>query len=197
MGSEPLTSDGASGAQEAATPVYHYSLAISRDTRNYWFMARRSRSAEVVLVVQRSNGRYLVHTKAFYPPGSYRLMTGGVKPGEEPGAAALREAYEETGLQVVLKRSLARIDYEFQYQDETLTFTSYLFLLQDQGGALEARDADEQITGFREVTLDDLPLLADQLEALQGDDWVDWGRFRAPAHRIAYQQLVQDDVPNT
>ena len=124
-------------------------------------------------------------------------MTGGVKPGEEPGAAALREAFEETGLQVVLKRALARIDYEFQFQDETQAFTSYLFLLQDQGGALGARDMDEKISGFREVTLADLPLLADQLETLQGDDWADWGRFRALAHRIAYQQLVRDDIPNT
>lgn len=124
-------------------------------------------------------------------------MTGGVKPGEEPGAAALREAYEETGLQVELKRNLARIDYEFHYEDETLTFTSYLFLVQDQGGVLGPLDADEKITDFREVALADLPALADQLEALQGDDWADWGRFRAPAHRIAYQLLVQDDVPNT
>lgn len=196
MRSESLKGDSASGVCDTATPIYRYSLAINRDTRNYWFLARRSRSAEVVLVVRRRNGRYLVHTKAFYPPGSYRLMTGGVKPGEEPGAAALREAYEETGLQVELKRNLARIDYEFHYEDETLTFTSYLFLVQDQGGVLGPLDADEKITDFREVALADLPALADQLEALQGDDWADWGRFRAPAHRIAYQLLVQDDAAN-
>jgi 8-oxo-dGTP pyrophosphatase MutT (NUDIX family) len=195
MGSESWTHDCASRTLENAIPVYHYCFAISRGTRNYWFRTRQGRSAEVVLVIRRRNGCYLVHTKAFYPPGSYRLMTGGVKPGEEPNSAALREAYEETGLQVVLIRALARIDYMFHYEDETLPFTSYLYLLQEQGGNLAVRDEDEEITGFHEIPLDDLPLLADQLEALQGDEWADWGRFRAPAHRIAYQLLEQENAP--
>lgn len=196
MGSEPLTSSGASSACGTALPVYRYRMAVTHDTHNYWFRTPQGRRAEVVLVIRRRNGCYLVHTKAFYPPGSYRLMTGGVEPGEEPNSAALREAYEETGLQVVLIRALARIDYVFHYEDETLPFTSYLYLLQEQGGDLAVRDEDEDITDFHEVTLDDLPLLADQLEALQGDSWADWGRFRAPAHRITYQLLVQNNVAN-
>lgn len=196
MKSGPLPGDGASAAWDAAAHQYHYSQIINRNTRNYWFRALRTRNAEVVMVIRRGNGRYLVHTKAFYPLGSYRLMTGGIKPREVPNAAALREAYEETGLQVEILRDLARIDYEFQFEGETLYFTSYIVLLQELGGVLGVCDDDEDISGFREVALDDLPLLADQLEALQGDDWEDWGRFRAPAHRITYQLLVQNNVAN-
>ncbi|MHB1354933.1 MAG: NUDIX hydrolase [Anaerolineae bacterium] len=194
MESRLLPNDGASGSWDAAARMYHYSQIINRNTRNYWFRALRTRNAEVVMIIRRGNGKYLVHTKAFYPQESYRLMTGGLKPREEPNPAALREAYEETGLQVEILRDLARIDYEFQYEGETLYFTSYLVLLQELGGVLEVCDDAEEISGFREVTLDDLLLLADQLEALTGDAWADWGRFRAPAHRITYQLLVQNDA---
>ena len=39
-----------------------------------------------------------------------------------------------------------------QFEDETLYFTSYLVLLQEQGGVLEVCDDDEEISGFREVS---------------------------------------------
>ena len=64
--------------------------------------------------------------------------------------------------------------------------------LRELGGALGALDDSEAITGYREVSLDEFEPLAEQLEALQGDDWADWGRFRAAAHRIAHQLLAKE-----
>jgi len=43
---------------------------------------RRCFLREVCLVVCRPNGKLLTFTKTFYPPGVYRLLTGGVEPGE-------------------------------------------------------------------------------------------------------------------
>ncbi|MCE5259012.1 MAG: NUDIX hydrolase [Chloroflexi bacterium] len=173
-------------------PAFQVQLDVSRNTHYYWTLSRSKRVAEVVLLLQRPNGRFLVHTKGFYPAGTWRLMTGGVHPGEDPADAALREADEETGLVVRLERPLARIDYEFLNEAGTLTFTSYLYLLRELGGALGALDDSEAITGYREVSLDEFEPLAEQLEALQGDDWADWGRFRAAAHRIAHQLLAKE-----
>lgn len=170
-------------------PLYRLRMEITRDTRNYWFLARRKREAEVVLLLRRRNGRFLVHTKGFYPDGTWRLMTGGVHPGENPDAAAMREVGEETGLAVQMAPCLARIEYTFLYRDETLAFTSYLYLLDELGGSLAARDSGEAITGYREVNLSELEELADALEALRGSDWADWGRFRAAAHRVAVELL--------
>lgn len=177
------------GSWDNSLPLYYVRLNISRDTRNYWFMVRRGRAAEAVMILRRLNGRYLVHTKGFYPPGSWRIMTGGIHPGEEPAVAALRETHEETGLSVHLVQALARINYAFVYDDETVAFSSFLYLLQEEGGELGAQDEDEDISGFREASLDEFEDLALQLESLQGDDWGDWGAFRAVAHRIARNLL--------
>ena len=42
---------------------------------------------EVVMVVPRPGGKVLLHTKSFYPPGTYRLPTGRLRLGESPEAA--------------------------------------------------------------------------------------------------------------
>lgn len=150
------------------------------------------RVAEVVMLLRRRNGNYLVHTKAFYPEGVYRLMSGGIKPGEDLLAALRREAREETGLCVRIRRFLAILHYQFIWGDDRVAFASYLFLVAEVGGILRCNDAHEQITGFREVTLADIASLARQLEALP-EDWADWGRFRAVAHRLVVEVLARND----
>src|SRR5689334_16086473 len=77
----------------------------------YWASETRTRLAEVCMVVRRPGGRLLVCTKTFYPPGVYRLLTGGIDPGESVLAALHREVAEETGLQVAIRRLLAVITY--------------------------------------------------------------------------------------
>jgi len=150
------------------------------------------RVAEVIILLRRRNGNYLVHTKAFYPEGVYRLMSGGIKPGEDLLASLRREAREETGLCVRIERFLGILHYEFIWGDDRVAFASYLFLVGEMGGVLRCNDAHEQITGFREVTLADIASLARQLEALP-EDWADWGRFRAAAHRMVVEGLARDD----
>src|SRR5262245_8008181 len=59
------------------------------------------RFGEVCMVIRRPRGTLLTAIKTFYPPGAYRLLTGGVGHGEPIDAALLREVDEETGLEVV------------------------------------------------------------------------------------------------
>src|SRR5512138_2594695 len=51
---------------------------------------KKPRRAEVVMVVPDEQGHIWLHTKAFYPQGIYRLMTGGLDPGEAPQRALQR-----------------------------------------------------------------------------------------------------------
>lgn len=147
------------------------------------------RCGEVILAVRRKNGKFLLHTKAFYPPGAYRLPSGGVEPGEDLATAVAREAREETGLDLSVEGFVGILRYRFCWEGQESDFTSYVFLLSEIGGALAAQDIGERISGYREVPLGDLPEVARALEHLAVPGWEAWGRFRALAHRFVAEVL--------
>jgi 8-oxo-dGTP pyrophosphatase MutT (NUDIX family) len=72
------------------------------------------RFGEVCMVIRRPGGALLTAIKTFYPPGAYRLLTGGVGHGEPIEAALLREVEEETGLDVEVQRFVAVIEYHLE-----------------------------------------------------------------------------------
>ena len=178
----------------------------------------QDRYGEVCMVVRRPNGKLITAIKTFYPAGAFRLLTGGVDHGEPIAAALLREVAEETGLEVVVRRFLAVIEYQSQGMEDggwrlrsssstpyhpTLSppnFATFAFLLDEIGGILQAQDAGEQIGAFRELAVADLPALAETLDhvpdtrdqAIEGS-WRDWGRFRAVAHRVVYAALANKE----
>ena len=140
-----------------------------------------NRRGEVVLAIQRPDGRTLLHTKRFYPEGVYRLPSGGVHPDEPVLAGVLRETKEETGLDVFIDRFAGTVEYEFFHGDQRLFFVSYVFLVRANNDQPVVQDPDEQITGFRYVTWPEIREAATQLRALP-PEWADWGRFRALPH---------------
>lgn len=161
---------------------------VSAETMVHW----TRREAEVVLLLRLASGRYLVHTKDFYPEGVYRLLSGGVHSGEDLVAAAHREAWEETGLRVQVERYLARVEHLFVADGARRLFVSHLFLLRAEHDAPPAaQDTGEAISGYRELSLRQVAALADALESLSGA-WAEWGRFRAVAHRLAGEVLADD-----
>lgn len=161
---------------------------ILRVGKGFLEPGREHRQSEVVLVIRRPNGKVLLHTKSFYPLGVFRLPSGGV--GREEGVveAALREAREETGLEAEVESFLALLEYELRWGEETRSFTSYVFLLRAPRGEPAPSDADEPITAFREVAMEELGAIAQELRSLPGE-WADWGRFRALAHELAFECL--------
>ena len=154
-------------------------------------IALGKREAEVVLVIRRPNGCYLLHTKGFYPSGTYRLLTGGIKSGEPLLKAVRRELREETGLGGQVERFLAVQHHAFRMAGRSVPFTSYVFMVAGEAGTPAPNDEGENITAFREVALNELIATAEQLEALLVD-WADWGRFRASAHRLVVELLTAE-----
>ncbi|MGC8838381.1 MAG: NUDIX hydrolase [Anaerolineae bacterium] len=165
-------------------------LTVGPESEAFWHpMRAKNRRGEVVLVLQPAPGQVLVHTKAFYPPGIYRLPTGGILPGEAVLDALRREAAEETGLAVEPERFLGLVEYHFHRESEEALFASWAFLLRPLGSrAAESQDAREQITEFRAVPVEDLRRIAAQLRTLPSP-WTDWGRFRAVVHDLVAQEL--------
>ncbi len=164
-----------------------YELPDCGDLDRFWEMWE-SREAEVVLVLRRADGCVLLQTKLFYPPGAYRLPSGGIRADEDVLAAVLRETREETGLPARPVRFLGVLRYRFEHCAQPMERASYVFLLEAGPGRPWPQDEAEQISGFREVPPGELVAVAEQLERLPGE-WAVWGRFRALVHRFVAEAM--------
>ncbi|HEU5345047.1 MAG TPA: NUDIX hydrolase [Ktedonobacterales bacterium] len=156
----------------------------------------RRRPGEVCMVVRRLSGTLLLARKDFYPPGSYRLLTGGVHRGETILSALLRETEEETSLSVRVRRFLAVERYQPPDAATPADYATFAFLLDEVGGTLQVNDPHERLEDFREIAPAALVEIADQLDSLEDapSDALEasyraWGRFRAPTHRLVWQAL--------
>jgi ADP-ribose pyrophosphatase YjhB (NUDIX family) len=139
------------------------------------------RRSEVAMAIRRPSGGILLQTKAFYPAGTFRLPTGGIKDGEDVEHALLREVHEESNLDVEIERLVAVIDHAVI--DGKAPFRSYMFLLREIGGTLKVNDPDEQISGWDERDVAGLERAARDLRSLDGT-WRRWGLFRAVALEV-------------
>lgn len=146
------------------------------------------RCGEVCMVIRRPNGKVLLSTKTFYPPGAYRLPTGGIEPSEGIFAALLREAHEETGLLLAVRRFLTDISYRTMAVRSgdpepahagrpraageraggrgPVIFRTLAFLMDELGGTLGALDEHERIKDYREIDVAELPVVAARLDGI-------------------------------
>ena len=167
--------------------VRSYDLDDWGDLERFWQMWRRRR-AEVVLVILRHDGRVVLQTKRFYPPGAFRLPSGSLQEGEHLLAGVRRELSEETGLEASVVRLLGILRYHFRRGGEPMERASYVLLVDGGAAPLSPRDESEGITAFREVAMSELPAVAESLERLPGE-WAVWGQFRALAHRFVAEAV--------
>ena len=116
------------------------------------------------------------------PPG------GGIKPGEDFAAGAVREAFEETGLRVELRRYLVASDVVFRNAGRELPWQTHVFLAETVDELIAPGDADE-IAEARWGTLEELagPLR----ERLLAEGRAFW-RYRVALHDAALSALQQD-----
>ncbi len=173
---------------------HHFDLRVSTGIMHTMIdkmnRSHKPRRAEAVLVVPNPAGQVWLHTKSFYPAGTYRLMTGGLELGEKPLPAAQREVKEETGFSVEIERCLGVITYTFLGVAKPLPFVSYIFLTGPASGNPQPVDAGENISDFLAVPPVELAGTAKKLRALTGE-FTDWGVFRAIAHDLAAAALLK------
>ena len=113
------------------------------------------------------------------PPG------GGVKPGEDFAAGAVREALEETGLRVELRRYLVASQVVFRNAGRELPWQTHVLLAATQDTELAPTDPEE-IAAARWGTLEELagPLR----ERLLAENRAFW-RYRVALHDAALALL--------
>ncbi|MFZ5917120.1 MAG: NUDIX hydrolase [Chloroflexota bacterium] len=168
----------------------HHPLAVGEGHVAWWAdKVLCGRRGEVVPVVLRGQGELLLHTKTSYPPGLYRLPSGGVLWGERVIDALHREVFEETGFRTFQERFLGLLTYDFQAGGRSAPFASYVFLIAGATGQPTVQDESESISGFRWLAVSQIATIAAELRSVAEDEpgRRDWGCFRALVHDFVAQ----------
>ena len=112
-----------------------------------WNLVQKStqqkRFHDVTMLIEGPDGRFALMSKHSYPPGIFRSPSGGVKPGEDLATGAIREAKEETGLAIDLKRFLLNITLDISHNGEIATWDSYIFYATTPDTKLKPTDLKE------------------------------------------------------
>lgn len=150
----------------------------------------QTRLHDVTLFIFNPAGQIALIRKPGYPPGAWRAPGGGIAPGEAFVAGAMREAYEETGLQVTLTRYLLRVAVTFTCGDEEQPWTTHVVMATAEGEPV-TRDPKE-IEAVTWGSLADLcgPVAQAMLGAASG-----LFTYRVALHREVARLLGQWPVP--
>ncbi len=96
-----------------------------------------------------NDGRIVVIAKHSYPPGLYRAPSGGLRPREDAVDGIHREALEETGCEIRLRKFLLRTDVSFESTLGTIDWCSFVLRADYLSGDFAFTDHRE----IREVRL--------------------------------------------
>jgi ADP-ribose pyrophosphatase YjhB (NUDIX family) len=146
-----------------------------------------ARTHDVTLFILDRARRVALIRKPQFTEGVWRPPGGGIKPGEDFVAGAVREALEETGLHVQLERYLVVSEAVFRSAGRELEWTTHVFLARTEDEELVPRDPDE-IAAARWGTLDELrgPLRATLLATGRA-----FWRYRVALHDAALERLLE------
>jgi ADP-ribose pyrophosphatase YjhB (NUDIX family) len=148
------------------------------------------RTHDVTLFVLDPADRIALIRKPHFAQDIWRPPGGGIKPGEDFEAGAVREALEETGLRVRLVRYLVVASALFSHGQTELAWKTHVFLARTDDVEL-APDDSEEIADARWGTLDELggPLRA-RLLATGRALW----RYRVALHDAALAAMSGSDM---
>lgn len=143
----------------------------------------------VAVMIRDEKGRLLLVRNA--QDGLWQTVGGGMDPGEEPADAALREAFEETGLRVELGRVIGVYggpDFELTYPNgDVVAYVGIAFAATVTGGAERpCEDEVDRLGWFERAEALALPMAA-HTRRLVEDAFEDApeARFVAPSWRPA------------
>jgi ADP-ribose pyrophosphatase YjhB (NUDIX family) len=147
-----------------------------------------TRFHDVTLFILDRAGSVALIRKPQFEEGVWRPPGGGIKPGEEFAAGAVREAREETGLRVELRRYLVETHVLFHNAGRELPWRTHVLLAETQDEKLAPQDETGEIEAARWGTLDELAgPLRERLLATGRAFW----RYRVALHDASLEQLAK------
>jgi ADP-ribose pyrophosphatase YjhB (NUDIX family) len=149
-----------------------------------------ARTHDVTLFILDPARRIALIRKPQFAADVWRPPGGGVKPGEDFVAGAVREALEETGLHVELRRYLVASDVSFHNAGRELRWRTHVLLAETDDETIAPGDPEE-IAEARWGTLAELagPLR----ERLLAENRAFW-RYRVALHDAALEALALPQV---
>lgn len=175
--------------------MHHYSFSYSYDSAPPIF----KRGRQAMLVLQDKEGNYILGAKNRYPQGISRFVGGGINPGEDPLAGAVRELDEELGVKKSINelKPLATINLNLVETNSGERFTYDLYLY--HATITEDLNPADDLDGVISLTKNELEELIYRFEhldtSLNEDNfrWSDYGRFFAEVHRIGLSLTEPQD----
>jgi len=152
-----------------------------------WAIATHNprRTHDVTLFILDPRDRLALIRKPQFRPGIWRPPGGGIHPGEGFLAGAAREALEETGLRVELRRYLVASQVVFRNRGRELPWHTHVVLAETRDEELAPDDPGE-IEAARWGTLEELAgPLRERLLATGRAFW----RYRVALHDAALRAL--------
>jgi ADP-ribose pyrophosphatase YjhB (NUDIX family) len=103
----------------------------------------RGRAHDVTFVIRSQDARIVIVRKPQFPPGAWRIPSGGVDRGESFEAGTLREALEETGLEIELTGYPLVAESAFTHAGAVIPWTSHVVTATASSETLAPQDRVE------------------------------------------------------
>jgi 8-oxo-dGTP pyrophosphatase MutT (NUDIX family) len=153
------------------------------------------RSKHVLIVIQDTEGKYILGSKNVYPPGIYRFVGGGVEKEETFMRAAARELFEELriGTQHDELHEIAEVIAHIRDAEEkTYEFNTHIFFFKlKEHRMLPSSDlADiERLTEPEMLhMIDAYRMLSSKVNHNVGFSWYDYGQLYGKIHQIGLEE---------
>lgn len=146
---------------------------------------KHGRAHDVTFFIFNSLGQVALIAKHFFPLGAYRAPSGGIDPGEDFVLGTQREAWEETGLDIDLRRYILRVEAGFACGSDRLGWTSHIVTAATQGMELHPHDHDE----IREATFKTLEELQGPIRQVLWNSGLGLFRYRCALTDAAVRRI--------
>jgi 8-oxo-dGTP diphosphatase len=127
----------------------------ARDVGTIGPSMERGRHHDVTFAIRDEEGQVVVIRKPQFPPGAWRIPSGGILPGEPLETGTAREALEETGLEIGITGYPLVARSAFVHGGRDYGWVTHVVTASVTGGRLEPRDVAE-IDAARWMTMADL-----------------------------------------
>ena len=131
--------------------------------RNDWILKDGEYHLSVLGIIRRPDGRYLITQRIMtkhWAPGWWEVPGGGVRAGEDAIEAVRREVKEETGLTVPEDVTEPVLTYHRENPGEGDNYFVDVFRFEMDFTEEDVRIQEEEATGFRIATLEEIRELA-------------------------------------